>query len=127
MDEETQKPEQKTEEKAEENQPESKSENTNDRVSNSEATETGGSEEPDMIAKANSAADRLKEENDRKEKLLAKEEKLAADAIASGRGRIVSRPTPRSAEEQTSRDKIIAYGKSTGAAWADEMEKADAR
>jgi hypothetical protein len=43
---------------------------------------------PDMIARANEAADRLKRENDRKEALLQKEEALKVEQTLGGKAEI---------------------------------------
>ena len=84
--------------------------------------ETQPAEQPDKITQANFAAERMKEASAEMKKQNDRAEKIAADAIASGRGQMVPSQAPKTEEEIASRKRIKAVGDSSGAAWAKNYE-----
>ena len=93
-----------------------------DDTQNRPATEPPAEEQPDMIARANFAAERsekaaaeLKKQNDRAEK-------IAADQIASGRGQMVPAQAPITDEQKASNKRIKAIADATGSSWGKKYE-----
>ena len=79
-------------------------------------------EQPNMIAQANFAAERLEKANAESKKQNDRSEKLAADAIASGRGQMVPTQAPITEEKRASRRRIKAVADASGASWGKNYE-----
>jgi hypothetical protein len=63
----------------------------------------------ELIDKANKAADRLKEENDRREKLLTREESLEARRILGGKSDLQVEPVKTESPKEY-KDRILRGG-----------------
>ena len=74
--------------KKEKEEPKTNSPGETDSVENQNAG-TQTKEEPNAIENAKAAAKELREETDRREKLIDREEKLHAEKIAMGKGEII--------------------------------------
>ena len=68
----------------------------------------------------------IKEGNVEFKKLVERQEKAAADAQIAGKGFAAPQAPSITPEEQASQDRVKAYGKSTGAKWAED-EKEDVK
>lgn len=93
------------------------------------ATDPGTGSEPESTSdldRADAIAERMEKANQEKKELITRDEALEVRKRLGGEADAGQPAKPQRTEaEQASRDKVKAYGKSTGAGWAADMEKED--
>jgi len=88
-----------------------------------EAQAPTGEDSKSPLEEARELSATIKKDKEDLKKLVERQERANADAQIAGKGFVARPQAPqRTPAEQESRDKIKAYGESTGAQWAKEMK-----